>query len=122
MICPEKFKYDTRKKISKRIQSSPQTDSIFSCYASAHNYTYFTSLFNYFFYCSCPNFFPLTPSSPQLILSQLSMSIHHSYMSFDLSLPLPSTMLPPSSPPTAISLFHVSLPTVLFFSLVYCVH
>ena len=77
---------------------------------------------------SCPNSFfafcplhPVHPSCPQSILSPLSMSMNHSYMFFDSSLPLPSTILPSHLPfysCQSVPCFHVS--GSIFFISLFC--
>ena len=65
-----------------------------------------------------------TPATPSCNPYILSMSIGHTYVFSGYLLPSPFIWfpLPPTSPPTAVSLFHVSVPLFLFCSLVYFVH
>ena len=66
-----------------------------------------------------PSLCPPDPTNSQSIPTQLSMSMGHSSMFFEESLPLLSN-IPPASPLATVSLFHVSMSLVLFCSLVFC--
>ena len=83
------------------------------------------------FYYSCPNFFPFAilhpahPPLPESIPTPLSMFVGHSYIFFDQSLPLLSTIIPvphPSNNCQSAPCFHASgsvLLISLFYSLFY---
>ena len=74
----------------------------------------FLIIFYYLCYYSCPHNFSLYPSlrhSPHCCLCPWVMHI------FFLLTPSPSFIQPPLSPPTAVSLFHVSVSLFLFCSL-----
>ena len=79
-------------------------------------------------YYSCPNFSPLPPPSSQTPTSIVNHhTIFHVYGSFIYVLwliPSPSfdQFSPLSTPLTIVSLFHDSMPLILFCSLVYFVH
>ena len=89
------------------------------------NFLTFLMLFQY----SCLHFSPfalLYPSHPPFPQSVPTLlSIHGSFIHV-LSLVLSPSFLhydpPPSSPLVTVSLFHISMPMVLFYSLVYFVH
>ena len=79
-----------------------------------------SGIFCLFILLQLSQFFPFAPSLPSLLLSLTLKSlslVHESFIHILWLVPSPNS---PPPPPTAVSLFHVTLSPVLFFSWNLC--